>query len=608
MTDSFEIIQHGSEYTVPASWKESVSLSLNILREITGRTEDEFLRIGERLQEFFQRALQVTTMANELVALVSGEEMQHLTERLHLMTSETGDYLSVAQRRGQECGATMAGISRHLEELSAPLEGFRKMTKSLRMLGISTKIESSRIGEMGSGFLTLAQDVERLSMVVSQKSEAILGHRQLLSSLIQDNVRTVRDIEAGQGRELQRSIAEISHSIGDLVALNDRCRSFGVLVSSVSGEVSEAIGNVVMSLQMHDMTRQQMEHVIEALERLNGRLPDAGADVARDAARMLVVETGDLCELQSAQLRHASSEFCLAVQEVMERLHEIADKQSGMVGEARNMTGATDAGDNSAIGAISGGMQAVAAVLKKSAASDREMSETLNRVADTMGEVRTFVGDIDEIGVEIDLIALNSQIKAARTGTEGAALGVLAEAIKRLSVDAIARTESITGTLADITAATEHLLREADKQSEQLAARTLAMEGDLSQVLSALASDNAGVMRLLVALSEEVGLLNHEIGAVVAGIDVHDRVGAMVGDVLTSLDRIDAAARAMEPATTEFVNNLRFMEERYTMESERHIHEAIARKRGVKPAPHQPAAQQPQSADSSEFGDNVDLF
>jgi hypothetical protein len=73
----------------------------------------------------------------------------------------------------------------------------------------------------------------------------------------------------------------------------------------------------------------------------------------------------------------------------------------------------------------------------------------------------------------------------------------------------------------------------------------------------------------------------------------------------STLDRIVENAREIEPASSEFKENLHHMEERYTMESERHIHEALARKRSGQDVF---AMQANAHHDDSEFGDNVDLF
>jgi methyl-accepting chemotaxis protein len=363
-------------------------------------------------------------------------------------------------------------------------------------------------------------------------------------------------------------------------------------------------------MQMHDMTRQQVEHIVEALERLSVKLHDSIAVAPDpDIYRKLIIEAGDVCELQSAQLRFASTELCGAVLSIVDNLRDVASKQSLMASESLSTTGVADSSGGSFMDAMSRGMGTVTAVLASCAKSDREMSTTLSKVADTMQEVSGFVTDIEDIGSEIDLIALNSQVKAAHTGKDGAALGVLAEAIKRLSDDAIIQTGLVSKTLTEVNQSTEHLFNEASEETEQLSIRITTMEQELSEILAALGSMNSDLMGLLSTLGQRVGMLTEDIERVTATIDVHERVTRMANDAMTSLDKIVAKARELEPASLEFKDNLRHMEERYTMDSERHIHESIARKRSGGSSGNVAETKVVSATVSdSEFGDNVDLF
>lgn len=592
------------------AWSAAIAPARETLQRVAGTTEDEFLHIGSQMQNFYQRSSEITTMSNQLVDLVSGEQVQVLIERLRQMMADMEAYLASARSQSNESCTTLERILVLFDQVSQPLEGFQKMTKTLRMLGISTKIESSRLGENGLGFQTLALDVEKLAHLVSEKSSNILGHRQLLAGMIRDNLRGVRINEAAQDREVSGVLVSTASSLEELVSVNSRCSNFGSLVSSVSSEVSSNIGEVVSSMQMHDMSRQQIEHIDEALERMLTKLQSPSAELVDPASyRKLVIEAGDVCELQSAQLRHAASELCGAVLSIVENLREVASKQSLMASESLSTTGVADSSGGSFMDAISRGMGAVTAVLASCAQSDREMSGTLSKVADTMQEVSGFVTDIEEIGTEIDLIALNAQVKAAHTGQEGAALGVLAEAIKRLSVEAITQTELVSQTLLQINQSTTHIFHEATDESNQLGARISVMEQELASILAALVSMNSDLMRLLSSLGERVGLLTGDIERATSDIDVHVRVKSMSDDVTDALDRIVAQARELEPASLEFKDNLRHMEERYTMESERSIHESLARKRsGTPESVAMTNGRVPVVANDSEFGDNVDLF
>lgn len=606
---AFQITTQSENNSQLADWRDIIVPAIDTLRRMAGTTEDEFLQIGSRLQSFYQRSADISGMANQLVSVVSGENVFSLTLRLQQIISDMEEYLANARTRSNESCSTLEQVQVLLEKLSAPMEGFQKMNKSLRMLSISTKIESARLGEVGSGFVNLAMDVEKLSHQVNEKSAAILAHRQLLATMIAANLTNVRSSEADQDVKVKSILRDTASSMQELVSVNERCTQFGIVVAAISAEVTGSISEVVSSMQMHDMTRQQLEHVVEALERLSDEL--AGAKVSEgDAAHLrgVIIDAGDVCELQEAQLRFASNELYTAVCSIVEHLREVARKQSLVAQETVTITGAAGSSGSSFVDVMSQGMAAVTTVLTSCAGADKNMSATMKKVAQTINEIAAFVTDIEAIGSEIDLIALNSQIKAALTGPEGAALGVLAEAIKRLSDEAVRQTNAVAETLTGIHAVTVHLLVDAENVEDQLGTRVGTMQEELAVILRKIGEMNAEMNAVLSGLNERVLSLTQDVEQATAGVDVHERTKAMADGVLTQLELIIARSRQIEPASSEFKENLRHMEESYTMESERHIHEAIANKRGGHGAISMNSETKAGSDNYSEFGDNVDLF
>lgn len=593
-----------------AGWRDVVAPAIETLRRMAGTTEDEFLQIGSRLQSFYQRSADISGMANQLVMVVSGENVVSLTSRLQQMMVDMSEYLATARSRSSASCSTLEKVQLLLDKLSEPMEGFQKMNKALRMLSISTKIESARLGELGSGFVNLAMDVEKLSHQVNEKSAAILAHRQLLVTMITANLATVHSSEIEQDAKVTSILHDTAANLQELMSVNERCTRFGTTAAAISSDVTCSISDVVTSMQMHDMTRQQLEHIVEALERLSGELSNAIMATAEgDRLRRIISETGDVCELQEAQLRFASGELYTAVCTIVDNLRDIARKQSVVAGETVTITGAAGGAGASFVEVMSQGMTAVTTVLASCAQADRNMCTTMKKVAQTIDEIAAFVTDIEAIGSEIDLIALNSQIKAALTGSEGAALGVLAEAIKRLSDEAVRQTDSVAETLTGIHAVTEHLLADAETEEDQLGGRIATLQDELSVILRTMGEMNREMLSVLSALNERVLSLTQDIEQATAGMDVHERAKAMADGVLDNLEQIVAQSRRIEPASNEFKENLRHMEEHYTMESERHIHEALARKRSGQAAV--VAVQSSAKAganDDSEFGDNVDLF
>lgn len=613
---SYEITQHSQNKDDTTSglnhlavWRDVLWPAIDTLRQMAGTTEDEFLQIGSQLQSFYQRSAEISGMANQLVSVVSGENVVSLTSRLQQMMVDMEEYLANAQNRSSESCNTLDRVQILLNNLSEPMGVFRKMNKTLRMLSISTKIESSRLGELGSGFVNLAMDVEKLSHQVNEKSAAILAHRQLLVTMIAANLTSVHTSEVSQNSNVKSILGNTSSSLRELMSVNERCSQFGITVAAVSEEVTSSISDVVSSMQMHDMTRQKLEHVVEALGRLSGELDDSKAiEADKDRLRRVVIEAGDVCELQEAQLRFASSELYTAVCAIIDNLRDVAQKQSEVAHGTATITGAADSTGSSFVDVMSEGMDAVTAVLASCAWADRNMSDTMKKVAQTINEISAFVTDIEAIGSEIDLIALNSQIKAALTGPEGAALGVLAEAIKRLSDEAARQTDSVTGTLTGIHAVTEHLLADAENKDDQLGTRISSMQDELDVILFSLEKMNTEMLSVLSGLNDRVLSLTRDVEGATSGVDVHERTKSMADGVLEEFERIVAQSRRIVPASSEFKENLRHLEKHYTMESERRIHEALARTRSGQVAVGVLLEAQISSSDDSEFGDNVDLF
>jgi methyl-accepting chemotaxis protein len=605
---AFNMTSQREHDTQLAEWRRTIVPAIDTLRRMAGTTEDEFLQIGSQLQSFYQRSAEISGNAHQLVSTVSGENVVSLTCRLQQIMADMEEYLRGARSRSHESCGTLEQVQALLDNLSEPLESFQKMNKTLRMLSISTKIESARLGELGSGFVNLAMDVEKLSHQVNEKSAAILTHRQLLATMIAANLATVRSSEVAQDAKVKASLTDTAANLQSLVSVNERCTEFGSMVSLVSNEVTASISEVVSSMQMHDMTRQQLEHVVEALERMTGELADTPPDTGENENwRKMIVEAGDVCELQEAQLRFASGELYTAVCTIVDNLREVARKQAVIAQESTSITGTTDSSGSSFVDVMSQGMIAVTSVLTSCAWADQNMSDTMRKVAQTINEIAAFVTDIEAIGSEIDLIALNSQIKAALTGPEGAALGVLAEAIKRLSDEAVRQTDSVAATLTGIHGVTEHLLADSEQGENQLGSSISTLQDELALILRSMGEINLEMHAVLSCLNDQVVSLTDDVEHATAGVDVHERTKVMADGVVADLAQIVTQSRQIEPASREFMENLRHMEERYTMESERHIHEALARKRSGQSALVEQVVVKC-GQDDSEFGDNIDLF
>lgn len=592
-------------------WRERILPVIDSLRRAGVATEDEFLQIGACLQDFYVKSREISRLARQLVELLGGDDYHAMTDTLQRLINEIGEYLHTAKYRGTETLDTLRQVLGLLEAVSEPLEGFRKIYKTLRMLGISTKIESARLGELGNGFTVLAVDVEKLSCMVNEKTEAILTQYQQLEQIIVQNQQVCKHNALLQHVELNAILGMMVTSFEGLAELNNRCSGCGSVAGTVADEVAASISEVVTSMQTHDIMRQQMEHVTEALDGLAGELDvNAGMDGRGDSFEAVVSRTGDVCELQLAQVRYAGAGLCNAVVTIIRNLNDIGARQSLLANEIVTATGAAGISGSSCLDDLRTGLAGAGAVLSKCIESDRMLSMALERVAGTIGEISRSVGVIESICAEIDLIALNAQIKAAHTGLDGAALGVLAEAIKSLSLQATSHAETISNTLSAINDVTDNLVSRAKCEQASLDDRMAGLGAKAEGIISSVERINEESNALFADLVGSVEMLNSEIHHATSGITVHDAIESLTSQVAAELDEMVAQARARVPGTNDFYNNLKHMTASYTMQSERRIHDEIVRIHSGQAASVgvEPALLLSDAGSESEFGDNVDLF
>lgn len=592
------------------AWLPVLNSSLETLRRLAGTTEREFLQIGSRMQEIHQQAFQLSTTSQELVQVASGQRLQALIDRLREILEEMDDYLVQAQGRSENSRTTLNSVNGLLKEVEGPLTGVKRMCKHLYMLEVSIKIESAHIGDMGSEFINLAIDIKKLSQQIKEKVNAIQELRTELATNINKNNNQIETARATQNSKAGATRSNTAASLAELEDINSRFSRLGSLIFTISEENNNNISVIVQAMQFHDIYRQQVEHVVEAIE---GILPGfaalscTGTPGDIDSRQTLISKVGDVCELQQAQLQFASSELYQAVVDIVGNLRSIGVKQKQMAGDVFAHSGTIDASGASFIDEVRRQMTSLTGLLASCADSNTDAVEIMRNVTGTVGKITSFVTDIEGIGRDIIQIALNARIKAAYSGREGASLSVLAEEIGQLSNEAVDRTDIITKTLAAIDSTTKALSTEVSNGEEDLTARLTGIKDELVSILNALDTMGDEILILLEQVKNQVTFLSREIEKLTSGIDVHERTRTLADAVLASLKKIFGEARQLHPASEAFKEDLRLMAQRYTMESERRIHESIAGRHGVGPVKAKAKTIAAPVSDS-EFGDNVDLF
>ncbi|OYV95876.1 MAG: hypothetical protein B7Z62_09275 [Deltaproteobacteria bacterium 37-65-8] len=587
------------------SWTERFRSIADGLRSLGHDTEGGVLSLGAALQALDAKAAEIAKTAGGVASAMSGEEIASSIGRLRELLDRMQGYLSRTDHETGLSEGKLRGIIHLLGGSIECMEGFRKIVKKLRILGISTRIESARLGKEGADFNTLAEDVERLSVLVECHLVEILSREQALDRLIRETLPRVLSIETDQRRRARRILDDVRAGLSTLGGIRDKYAVAAKIIADRYNRVSRNISEIIRSMQFHDIMRQQVEHVGEALEELAaGDATENGGDPEEEADgrnRRIIRRIADVCELQAAHAENARATFVDAVSTVIGNLREMAGNMARILEDARKTADDAGGSGETVLSEMERSLRSITSSLEESAGTLRKLAEATRSVAVGVEEMGTLVNDIEEIGSEVELIALNARVKAAHTGGDGAALGVLAESIQGLSKDTREQTAKVSDAFQAILSAAGELRGGIGPSGagEQAESGVRGIIGDLETLLGELHGLGAGVESLLAQMEVPAHALSSDIGTLVAGIDVHHTVDRVLREAATRLKGIEREADALVPDHDGAgkAGNLGLHRARYTMQGERRVHEAILDTAA-------PAA----PADHDGLGNNVELF
>ncbi len=553
------------------TWMELLEKYSSDIDSVNKSTENEFLSIGSKLMELSSMADKMSGECSSAVNLIAGQEMINSIEGLGNLSDSMERYLKDSDIDLQKSSKNLEHIKHMLDSICKPMEGFKKIVKVLKMMAISTRIESARLGRSDAGFNTLADDIKKLAARIATKSSDITEQSKVMSDIIGETMSGVVMLETEQHKQIINILNNVRTSLSSLQDMNINSSSAANNILLQSQNICTNIGEVVMSIQFHDITRQQIEHVVSALNDARKWIKEEIQNRGRSGEEF----TGRIryiCELQRAQLAYSLKEFVEAVNRIKENLQDIDKHITAMSEEIKSTVGDIDRTGSSFLGDIEKGLNSVISSLLKSEDTHRNVSNSMSSGAAKVKQMCSFAGDIEQTGKEIELIALNARIKATHIGESGAAMGAIAEAIQQLSLDSRSQTVSVLDFLNNISEASEHLSKntfEVNKEYNDID----NMVRELKALVNSLRKMNENIIVLMTHLNTSSKDLSFHIEKTVKEINVHSRVSSVINNILKELDGLVTQAKKLEsPSTSGRKDFLKDLEVRYTMDSERKIH------------------------------------
>ena len=422
-------------------WRETLDQVIADLDLLNRNTEQDFLTIGGKLAGFIEKVNQISSQLAVLATFSSQEQGLHASQALtNALDRSTEMRTLYANHNG-----VLGDMRQEAGRLKEILSGFQGTVSTFQTLGVLTRIETARLGTAGADFGSLADDVNLLAGSVQVKVEGALDAAALLIPSIETALRNISGIEGGEAKDLPLVISGIMASLSSFRSfrdMQDRAQASSLRLGAQYAAILGAFKKLIVSIQFHDLTRQQVEHVIEVLRRLCAESAGSGGGRPCDPRA-----AAGILALQSLQLAHAGEKFAASAASVAGNLDDIATRVLKMAAESQTLSGSSEDEKNAFFLQMERGCTFVLDSLSHCASAEAAARVTSGGLAGSIDRMRGSIEEIQAMEIEMQRIALNASIRAAHIGVSGDALGVLAGAMRQQASDCGERSESLGAAL-----------------------------------------------------------------------------------------------------------------------------------------------------------------
>jgi methyl-accepting chemotaxis protein len=601
--DTNEEKSHSEQINCKSDLLNKLSGIITILDDIFNVSEKQFNLISEKLQHFYHSSKEITKTAAKVTGLLTSDEYSLRINELDILFQHVRDYLNESSSQFNTSQKSLIEITKLLLSSAEGVTGFNKICRHLEMQSISIKIESSRLGNDDKGFSHLSDDIHKLAELISKQSN---GFRDKAKSLISTTTAVENQVVSLITNQEENSKYILKNTRESLNLLSEEFELSSKKASSISAKtenIQKRTGNLVTSIQFHDITRQQMEHVEQVIKDLSGKIVKKLQDEDLQCEPQFLAFIHNVCQLQSAQMNNSRNELFNAVNDIISGHDIISGEISGVSNDTLSLFNNSDKVDNSFIQKVKNGFDSVVNTLVKNEVVKKDFTGSVDNVISTIEELSQFVNEINGIGSEIELLALNANIKAAHTGPEGASLGVLAEAIQRLSSD----SRNHTNTVIDILVNTQDVSSELKTfGSTSNSTRLISFSNNIKEIFDSLNSLSEEGFSSIKYIQKASADLQKEIRDSASTLKEYLSLKKQIERIVRSLDSIVKYTSAY--ANVEFDRSL--LTEigiKYTMQVQRDIHNNIIND-GIESEPEEKELNLNNNDTITELGDNIELF
>ncbi len=571
---------------VQVEMRENISRLIDKLGVINAGMESHFVGLGEHLEKI---SLSASEMVNTSIA-IDNTVTEQLGDKFARDIRDSANGNIEQLHKQSEVITNNVG---YLQEISHEMKGMKsasdaltRLGKRLRAVNLSIHVESARTQEATVMFDAFIQQLNSLVNEILTIARNVLNDSS--QACVTQDVSKQETLQA-QGDLVmlaERGRSAVDSAIEQVRILAINASESGIRVLELGKSVTNCVGELVMALQYRDITRQQLEHVSQALVNIEFALK------SEEECEQVFSTSYPILMVQNAQVE----QVCGFIEKVRKDLDNgfanIAQIANQIAIISKSATKSESESGNDGFQSLAGALETVESISATSAEILDKASETAGNALHVVDILTSHAEHVSDISAEMNLQALNAVISSSRLGNSGKTLAVLAQQVTALSRE----SEIVVRIILDIL----QKVRSKAERARMSDVLTNHVNADLSVSLTVNAVETveecaASFSEATVNSELSIKSLAHctaETGKHTASLQESESLLRSCSEDISNL------VQALDPwKSAETVSTAWDGLDSYTMQSERDIHSAVLM-----------GEQTQQSTCFDDLGDNIELF
>ncbi|MFC7050091.1 hypothetical protein [Emcibacter nanhaiensis] len=523
--------------------------------------EQDFSDMGARLADSARLLNEISATHANTAATLESEEFKRAISQLRGIRDKILEMIQPVADSHDYLGhlANMAAA------ISKPISNLCRTVKTIGIVAVNARISAASLNAGKEDFEVFTMGMTKLALSAADAVQALSTSYDEMSSSLAMARTANADLSARQSSSVNQILTRLNSHLEVLEEQNARAATKSVEYAQLLRQITSRIGAAVSALQIGDTTRQRIEHVEQALATLRTHENDSHDGGGQEAIIAVV------CSLQVEQLEDAVSEYDGRIADLIATLRALTSDASVLVRESDNSADSLLSSGGTALADLVDDLHRLHALFAEVRDTRAGLADVAEKVMRTFSVMTTHIDAVHKIEEDMRLVSLNTTIQCGRLGTEGRTLSVIAQELHGLTGETVTAASAIMEILADADGMIKETVAE-EEGSEGLDLETVETEASsATEVLEAIVSrTHEAVTNVGRQAPHAIGLIEETVNSVILRQELSGNWRWAKGELeALSATNIEWAGT---PAALNLLSELRA---RYTMDSERNVHDRL---------------------------------